>query len=45
MKVRVSYLQQSQDLWLEVVSGKGPNVMRCDLLENIKLNWAGLWKL
>ena len=30
MKVRVNYLQQSQDLWLEAVSGKGQNQMECN---------------
>ena len=30
MKVRVYYLQQSQDLWLEAVSGKGQNRMGCN---------------
>ena len=35
MKDRVSYLQQSQDLWLEAVSGKEPNKMGCNWLEKI----------
>ena len=31
MKVRLSYLQQSQDLWLEAVSGKGSNQTQWDV--------------
>ena len=40
MKVRVSYLQQSQELWLEVVTGKGPNLMGRNWLKKMKLNLA-----
>ena len=42
MKVRVFYLQQSQDLWLEAVSGKGPSLMGCNWMEKIKLNTADI---
>ena len=35
MKVRVSYLQQSQELWLEVVTGKGPNLTSKPTLESL----------
>ena len=40
MKVRVSYLQQFQDLWLEAVSGKGQILMGCNCMGKIKLNMA-----
>ena len=40
MKVRVSYLQQSQDMWLEAVSGKGPNLMGCNCMEKIKYKYG-----
>ena len=40
IKVKVSYLQQPQELWLEVVTGKGPNLMGRNWLKKMKLNLA-----